>query len=500
MNLNSPPEEIAFRDEVRAFIDANYPAHLKGKGLREDLSKEDFLAWHKILGKKGWSAPAWPKEYGGTGWTATQRYIWLEENARAETIPPLPFGVSMVGPVIYTFGTPEQKQRFLPGILSGEVWWCQGYSEPGAGSDLASLKTKAVREGDFYIVNGQKTWTTLGPARRLGLLPRAAPMPSAKPQEGISFLLIDMKSPGVSVRPIKLLDGGHEVNDVFLDNVKVPVDQRIYEENKGWTCAKFLLAHERAGIAGVARSKRNVEKLKAIAKAEIGDDGQPLIEDEDFQPQAGPARDRSLGAGNDRAARAGARAARARGRAPESSLLKIRGTEIQQRLTELTLEAVGNYAQPYTRELRRRQRIRRSGPIIRAPPRRSISTGAKPRSMAAPTKSNATSSPRWCWGCEPIRARMRAMADDARPIVLAREASDFPAREKRITVSEFERMGELGLLNEPGKHELWDGRIMMAPPAGPKHMDCERRIVERVLRRAHAAGLRERSASRPAAA
>jgi alkylation response protein AidB-like acyl-CoA dehydrogenase len=209
MDLEFSPEEIAFRDEVRAFIEANYPKHLKGKVLREDLSKEDFLAWHKILGKKGWSAPAWPKEYGGTGWTATQRYIWLEENARAETIPPLPFGVAMVGPVIYTFGTPEQKQRFLPGILSGEVWWCQGYSEPGAGSDLASLKTKAVREGDYYIVNGQKTWTTLGQHADWGFF-LCRTDANAKQQEGISFLLIDMKSPGVSVRPIKLLDGGYE--------------------------------------------------------------------------------------------------------------------------------------------------------------------------------------------------------------------------------------------------------------------------------------------------
>jgi len=349
MNLEFSPEEIAFRDEVRAFIEENYPAQLKSKGLREDLSKEDFLAWHKILGKKGWSAPAWPKEYGGTGWTATQRYIWLEENARAETIPPLPFGVSMVGPVIYTFGTPEQKQRFLPGILSGDVWWAQGYSEPGAGSDLASLKTRAVREGDYYIVNGQKTWTTLGQHADWGFF-LVRTDPNAKPQEGISFLLLDMKSPGVTVRPIKLLDGGYEVNDVFLDNVKVPVDQRIYEENKGWTCAKFLLAHERAGIAGVARSKRNVEKLKAIAKAEIGDDGRALIEDEDFRRKLAEL-EIDLAALEMTELRTLAREQAGKGPGPESSLLKIKGTEIQQRLTELTMEAVGNYAQPYTREL-----------------------------------------------------------------------------------------------------------------------------------------------------
>jgi len=350
MDLEFSPEEIAFRQEVRAFIEANYPKHLKGISLREDLSKEDFLAWHQILGKKGWSAPAWPKEYGGTGWTATQRYIWLEENARAETIPPLPFGVSMVGPVIYTFGTPEQKARFLPGILSGQVWWAQGYSEPGAGSDLASLKTKAVREGDFYIVNGQKTWTTLGQYADWGFF-LVRTDSSAKQQEGISFLLIDMKSPGVTVRPIKLLDGGYEVNDVFLENVKVPVDQRIYEENKGWTCAKFLLAHERAGIAGVARSKRNVERLKTIAKAELGDDGKPLIEDEDFQRKLAEL-EIDLSALEMTELRVLAREHAGKGPGPESSLLKVKGTEIQQRLTELTLEAVGNYAQPYTRELK----------------------------------------------------------------------------------------------------------------------------------------------------
>jgi hypothetical protein len=349
MNLEFSPEEVAFRNEVRAFIEANYPAHLKGRVLREDLSKDDFLAWHKILGKKGWSAPAWPVEYGGTGWTATQRYIWLEENARAETIPPLPFGVSMVGPVIYTFGTPEQKQRFLPGILSGDVWWAQGYSEPGAGSDLASLKTKAVREGDFYIVNGQKTWTTLGQHADWGFF-LVRTDANAKQQEGISFLLIDMKSPGVSVRPIKLLDGGYEVNDVFLQDVKVPVDQRIYEENKGWTCAKFLLAHERAGIAGVARSKRNVERLKSIAKSELGDDGKPLSESEDFQRKLAQL-EIDLSALEMTELRVLAREHAGKGPGPESSLLKIRGTEIQQRLTELTLEAVGNYAQPYTREL-----------------------------------------------------------------------------------------------------------------------------------------------------
>jgi alkylation response protein AidB-like acyl-CoA dehydrogenase len=348
MNLDFSPEEIAFRDDVRAFIAENYPAHLRDKQIRDDLTKEDFLAWHEILGKKGWSAPAWPVEYGGTGWTATQRYIWLEENARAETIPPLPFGVAMVGPVIYTFGTPEQKQRFLPRILSGEDWWCQGYSEPGAGSDLASVRTSAVREGDHYIVNGQKTWTTLGQFADWGFFLVRTDPNAKKQQEGISFLLIDMKSPGVSVRPIIMLDGGHEVNDVFLDNVKVPVENRIYEENKGWTCAKFLLAHERSGIAGVARSKRNVEKLKAIAKAESADDGRALIEDEDFQRKIAEL-EIDLSALEMTELRVLANEQAGKGPGVESSLLKIKGTEIQQRLTELTMEAVGNYSAPYFR-------------------------------------------------------------------------------------------------------------------------------------------------------
>jgi hypothetical protein len=347
MNLEFSPEELAFRDEVRAFIKDNYPAHLRGFGSREDLSKEDFLAWHKILGKKGWAAPAWPVEYGGTGWTPTQRYIWSEENARAETIPPLPFGINMVGPVIYTFGTPEQKARYLPKILSGEEWWCQGYSEPGAGSDLASLKTRAVREGDHYIINGQKTWTTLAQHADWGFF-LCRTDPSAKKQEGISFILVDMKTPGVTVRPIIMLDGGHEVNDVFLDNVKVPVENLVGVENQGWTCAKFLLAHERSGIAGVARSKRGVERLKDLARAERADNGDALISDKDFARKVAEL-EIDLTALEFTELRTLAREEAGRGPGPESSLLKIKGTEIQQRLTELAMEAVGNYAQPYFR-------------------------------------------------------------------------------------------------------------------------------------------------------
>ncbi|MEX6725294.1 acyl-CoA dehydrogenase family protein [Parapedomonas caeni] len=348
MNLEFSADDIAFRDEVRAFIAEAYPAHLRGKMEEgEELSKEDYLAWHRILAAKGWVAPGWPVEYGGPGWTATQRYIWSEELARADTIPILPFGINMVGPVIYTFGTPEQKARFLPPSLSGDIWWCQGYSEPGAGSDLASLRTRAERDGDFYIVNGQKTWTTLGQHADWGFF-LVRTDPAAKPQEGISFLLIDMKTPGITVRPIITLGGEHEVNEVWLENVKVPVENRIFHENKGWTCAKFLLAHERTGIAGVARSKRGIERIKAMARAEAGDDGQPLIRDPDFARKIVEL-EIDLKALEFTELRTLASESAGKGPGPESSLLKIKGTEIQQRITELALEAAGHYGAPYFR-------------------------------------------------------------------------------------------------------------------------------------------------------
>ena len=348
MDLAFSPEEQAFREEVRSFIAEHYPPQLRGKQDHgEELAKEDYLAWHKVLAKKGWVAPAWPKEYGGPGWTATQRYIFSEELARADTIPILPFSIQMVGPVIYTFGTPEQKARFLPGILSGDDWWCQGYSEPGAGSDLASLRTRAVREGDHYIVNGQKTWTTLAQHADWGFF-LVRTNPDVKPQEGISFLLIDMKTPGITVKPIITLGGEHEVNEVFLDDVKVPVENRIYEENKGWTCAKFLLAHERTGIAGVARSKRGIERLKEIAAKEPDGQGGKLLDDPFFRRRIVEL-ETDLTALEFTELRTLAGEAKGKGPGPESSLLKIKGTEIQQRITELVLEAAGNYAAPYFR-------------------------------------------------------------------------------------------------------------------------------------------------------
>jgi alkylation response protein AidB-like acyl-CoA dehydrogenase len=290
--------------------------------------------------------PAWPTQYGGPGWTSVQRYIWSEECAAADTIPILPFGINMVGPVIYTFGTPEQKAKFLPPTLSGDIWWCQGYSEPGAGSDLASLKTKAERQGDYYIVNGQKTWTTLAQhADWIFCLVRTDP--TSKPQEGISFLLIDMKTPGITVRPIITLGGEHEVNEVWFEDVKVPVENRIYEENKGWTCAKFLLAHERSGIAGVARSKRGVERIKSMARNEQ-QDGRPLLKDPFFKRKVAEL-EIDLTALEYTELRTLASESAGKGPGPESSLLKIKGTEIQQRITELALEAAGHYGAPYFR-------------------------------------------------------------------------------------------------------------------------------------------------------
>jgi alkylation response protein AidB-like acyl-CoA dehydrogenase len=347
MQLEFSPEELAFQQEVRTFIAENYPENLRSvQDEGHDLSKEDFLSWHRILSKKGWIAPAWPVEYGGTGWTATQRFIWSEELAAADCVGTMPFGLSMVGPVIYTFGTPEQKAQFLPGILSGDDWWCQGYSEPGAGSDLASLRTKAVRDGDHYVVNGQKTWTTMAQYADWGFF-LVRTDSDAKAQEGISFLLINMKTPGVTVRPIITLGGEHEVNEVWLEDVRVPIANRIYEENKGWTCAKFLLAHERTGIAAVARSKRGVEKIKSIARTEQDGD-RPLIANPFFKRKISEL-EIDLTALEFTELRSLAGEAAGKGPGPESSLLKIKGSEIQQRITELALEAVGHYGAPYFR-------------------------------------------------------------------------------------------------------------------------------------------------------
>ena len=345
MDLNYSPDEIAFRDEVRGWLADNVPADLRQKVLDyQELSKEDLVRWHKILAKKGWVAPAWPKEWGGTDWDATRRYIFEEEYALAGAPPIAPFGPTMVASVLLHFGTPEQKQRYLPDIYNGNVFWCQGYSEPGSGSDLASLKTRAERQGDHYVVNGQKIWTTLGHyGDWIFCLVRTDS--SGKRQEGISFLLIDMKTPGITVRPLLLLDEAHEVNEVFFDNVKVPVENLVYEENKGWTVAKYLLGHERLNTGRIGGSKRELAKLKAMAaKTLVG--GKPLLEDARFQDRLARV-EIELMALEITNMRFLDEMRRTGDIGPEVSMLKIKGTEIQQALTELSMQVLGPMAQAF---------------------------------------------------------------------------------------------------------------------------------------------------------
>lgn len=348
MDLELTSAERAFQDEVAGFLADSFPAHMKEKVARDQhFTKDDNVQWWRILNKKGWHAPAWPVEYGGCDWTPMQHHIYQEQMAMAGAPVGLAFGISMVGPVIYTFANQAQKDHYLPRILNVDDWWCQGYSEPGAGSDLAGLKTRAVREGDKYIVNGQKTWTTLGQhADMIFCLVRTDP--EAKKQQGISFLLIDMKTPGIEVRPIITIEGGHEVNEVFFDNVEVPVENLVGEENKGWTYAKFLLSHERSGIAQVGGSKRELAKLKKIAAVEQAD-GRPLAQNARFRDKMSEIEVdlMALEMFNLRVL-----AKQKKGEQPgiEANMLKIRGSQIGQRIRELQMQAVGPYAMPYTPE------------------------------------------------------------------------------------------------------------------------------------------------------
>ena len=343
MDIIFNEEEKAFQAEVRDFIAANLPDDIRRRSQRfpSYVSKEQTTRWHKILHDKGWAAPAWPAEAGGAGWSVTQKFLYDEEYQAAGCPRLSPFGLTMVGPVLYTFGTPEQKQRYLPKILSGDEYWCQGYSEPGAGSDLANLQTRAIRDGDDYVINGQKTWTSHAHhADMMFCLVRTDA--EVKPQAGISFLLIDMKSPGLAVKPIISIDGSHYLNEVFFDDVRVPVANRIGEENKGWTYAKFLLGHERTGIAGVAKSKSKVAHLKEIAAVE-GQDGRTLGEDPGFQQRLS-AIEVQLHALEITNLRMMASLRAGGGPGPESSTLKISGTTIEQDLNELGIEAIGYYA------------------------------------------------------------------------------------------------------------------------------------------------------------
>jgi alkylation response protein AidB-like acyl-CoA dehydrogenase len=343
MDLVFTPEEQSFRQEVREWVEANLPTDISSKvhqGLR--LTRDDMQTWAKILGRKGWLGYGWPKAFGGPGWNAIQKHLFEEECALAGAPRIVPFGPVMVAPVIMAFGNAEQHRRFLPGIASGEVWWSQGYSEPGSGSDLASLKTRADREGDHYIVNGQKTWTTLGQyGDWIFCLVRTSH--EGKPQTGISFLLIDMKSPGVTVRPIKLIDGECEVNEVWFDNVKVPAENLIGEENKGWNYAKFLLAHERTNIADVNRAKRELERLKRIAKAE------GVYEDARFRDEIARL-EVDIVALEMMVLRVLSAEKSGKQSLDIAGLLKIRGSEIQQRYTELMMLAAGPYSIPFIME------------------------------------------------------------------------------------------------------------------------------------------------------
>lgn len=348
MDLRFSAEEEAFRDEVRAFLRAQLPHELATKvqqGLR--LTRDDMARWHAILHARGWLASHWPREWGGPGWSPVQRFIFEYECALAGAPRIVPFGVHMLGPVLIRYGSEAQKRYWLPRILDGSDWWCQGYSEPGAGSDLASLKTTAVRAGDHYIVNGQKTWTTLGHyANRMFALVRTDL--EAKPQEGISFLLIDMDSPGVQVRPIITLDGEHEVNEVFLTDVHVPVDRLVGAENQGWSIAKYLLTYERTNIAGVGFSVAGLERLKIIARA-VHKAGRPLIDDPLFAARLARV---EIELGNLKTTNLRVLASAAGGAAPGvySSLLKILGTQIRQEILSLTRRAMGPYALPWIEE------------------------------------------------------------------------------------------------------------------------------------------------------
>jgi alkylation response protein AidB-like acyl-CoA dehydrogenase len=350
LDLNFTPEETSFREDVRSFLRANLPADIREKVLgKRHLERDDYVRWQKALCDRGWGGPSWPVEFGGTGWNGVQQYIFEEEAALAGAPRTVPFGPKMVAPVLMRFGSPEQQRRFLPRILSMEDWWCQGYSETESGSDLASLKTRATRDGDHYVVSGQKTWSTLAQyADWIFCLVRTST--EGKPQAGISFLLIDMATPGVTVRPIITLDGAHEVNEVWFDDVRVPVENLVGEENKGWTYAKFLLGHERTNIAGIGASKRELGLLKKLAAAECRG-GRPLLEDPIFAARVAQVEVdlMALEITNLRVLSAD-RARRDPG--PQGSILKIKGSEIQQTISELAMIAAGPYALIDTRAAR----------------------------------------------------------------------------------------------------------------------------------------------------
>ncbi|MEJ2531620.1 MAG: acyl-CoA dehydrogenase family protein [Halioglobus sp.] len=340
MDTAFAPEDLAFRDEVRAFFAEAYDEELRARIASPETFREAVIDWQKRLYEQGWIAPNWPAQYGGTGWDATRQFIFDSERAAAGIRDVVPFGLKMVGHVIYTFGSEEQKERFLPPILKSDHWWCQGYSEPGAGSDLASLKTRAVLDGDEYVVNGAKIWTTYAQyADWIFCLVRTNT--EVKKQDGISFLLIDMKSPGVKVNPIVSIDNHHSLNEVEFNDVRVPVANRIGEQDKGWTYAKALLAHERTAIAEVADSKRKLAEVKEFARQEVNG-GQSLLADPLFQKRLSDI-EIDLMALEFTELRVLASVASGGSPGAESSLLKIKGTEIQQAVQELRMDVAAYY-------------------------------------------------------------------------------------------------------------------------------------------------------------
>ncbi|OZI59570.1 acyl-CoA dehydrogenase family protein [Bordetella genomosp. 11] len=345
MDLSYSPQDLEFRNTVVEWLRENLPNDLRTKVLNHKrLDREDFVRWHKIVAAQGWAGASWPVEYGGTGWNTVQRHIWDEACAAAGAPIIMPFGVNMVAPVIMAFGTDAQKRHYLPRILNCDDWWCQGYSEPGAGSDLAAIKTRAERAGDHYIVNGQKTWTTWAQyANMIFCLVRTDP--TARKQEGISFILMDMNSPGITVRPIVMLDEEHEVNEVFFDNVKVPAQNLIGEENKGWTYAKYLLGHERTNIAAVGRSKRELRSLKRLAYKQRKN-GESLLKDPLFAAKVASLEIDLMGL-EMLVLKTISLGEQQKSPTPEASMLKVKGSEIQLAIAELMLESVGPYGSPF---------------------------------------------------------------------------------------------------------------------------------------------------------
>jgi alkylation response protein AidB-like acyl-CoA dehydrogenase len=353
MDLSFTPDELAFREEVREYFRHALPPDIRGKVvLGQRLSKEELKRWTRILYAKGWATPAWSRDWGGTGWSAVKQYIFKEELHMAPAPEPLSFNVNMIGPVLIAFGSEEQKAHFLPRIANLDYWFCQGFSEPGAGSDLASLRTQAVRDGDDYVINGQKLWTsTAHHAEWCFLLVRTDP--SAKKQQGISYLLMDMKSPGVTVRPIITIDGNHETNEMFLENVRVPVANRVGEENKGWDYAKYLLGHERSGIARVGISKMRLRRARVLAER-IPKGSSTLARDPAFLERAAALEIeiKALEITQMRVIAESSRVATSKPD-PKTSILKIKGSELQQAATELLLGVAAYEALEYDGEFLR---------------------------------------------------------------------------------------------------------------------------------------------------